>query len=97
MRQHQSGQSRACDFLRASIFCGQLLFARFASKLARMAHRIAAATLFIVGTAIAAGPMIARLGWLMAAVGLIFGVAAGVASGVLWAVSNAKVSNPSLS
>ena len=46
--------------------------------------RIAAALLFVAGTAIVAAPMIMRLGWLMAVAGVVLGSSLGVMAGVLW-------------
>lgn len=56
-----------------------------------MIHRIAAAGLFIAGTALIAAPLVAGLGWLIAAVGIVVGVSAGVFAGVLWASAPQKV------
>ena len=46
--------------------------------------RIAAAFLFIAGTAIVAAPIVMRLGWLMPGVGVVLGTSLGVMAGVLW-------------
>jgi ABC-type uncharacterized transport system permease subunit len=46
--------------------------------------RMAAAGLFIAGTALVAVPIVAGLGWLAAALGGVVGTVAGMFAGVLW-------------
>jgi hypothetical protein len=52
-----------------------------------MTSKLAAAAMFVAGTAIVAAPIALGLGWALPTAGIMLGVSAGIVAGIIWATA----------